>query len=108
MSENALIIAQVNTPAVVSYSAYKKIEEERDKYKMMVDLYRSRRKVEFARDTRNARQYYKVERPRLPARIILGGYGLVICGVSAFFNGLVDISSGIVSTISGGNNGKIS
>lgn len=73
-----------------------KVKEERDWYKMKVEMQEPRRKADFARGIENARSNYVVRRPPLPARIVLGSYGLLVSIVVGFFKGVENISNTLV------------
>lgn len=67
-------------------------KRERDWYKMQVDIQKPRRKATLRRDLKHARTHYVVRRPMLPARIVLGIYGLLISMFVGFFKGIEHIS----------------
>lgn len=73
-----------------------RVKEERDWYKMKVEMQEPRRKADFARGIENARNNYVVRRPYLPVRMMLGSYGLLVSIVVGFFKGVENISNTLV------------
>lgn len=74
-----------------------KVKQERDMYKMKVEIREPRRKADFMRDLEYANANYVVRRPMLPTRIVLGSYGLLISMVVGFFKGVEHISDVLVN-----------
>ena len=71
----------------------KNVKAERDIYKMKVELHEPKRKADLLEAREYARTHYVVERPSLPMRIFLGGYGLLISAAIGLFEGMVEFAN---------------
>ena len=69
------------------------VKAERDIYKMKVELHEPKRKADLLEAREYARTHYVVERPSLPMRIFLGGYGLLISAAIGLFEGMVEFAN---------------
>lgn len=77
-------------------STLEEVEQERDWYKMRVDIQEPRRKADLLRDLEYARNNYVVKRSILPVRVMLGMYGLIVSIFVGLYRWLVHISDELV------------
>jgi len=80
------------------YAEFEEDKRDREWYKMKVGdtLQAPRRKADLIRNLEYANENYVVDRPILPARIMLGMYGLIISMCVGFCKGINHIANALV------------